>query len=199
MNFIEIYHKKYQKISIYILLLKIIRKTILIYNNRIKLYAKYKLCFKNSFVDKTTYIINPEKLKIGSFSTISHSCKLDCRGNINIGKNCIISSGAKLITASHNIHSTEFELKLGSILVGNNCWIAEDVTILPGTIIGKGSVIGAGSVISGAIEPYSIIGKSNLLKYKRKKCHDYWIPLQLLGLDTIFLKKYFFWRIKKYF
>ena len=42
------------------------------------------------------------------------------------------------------------------ITVGDNCWIGEKTTILPGVNIGKGCVIGAMSVVTKDIPDYSI-------------------------------------------
>lgn len=39
------------------------------------------------------------------------------------------------------------------ITIGDNCWIAGDVTICGGVTIGEGSVIGAGSVVTRDIPP----------------------------------------------
>lgn len=36
----------------------------------------------------------------------------------------------------------------GTITIGEDCWIAGQVIILPGVTIGKGSTVGAGSVVT---------------------------------------------------
>ena len=45
----------------------------------------------------------------------------------------------------------------GDTVVGNDVWIGQNVTILPGAHIGDGAIIGAESVVSGAVEPYTIV------------------------------------------
>ena len=42
-------------------------------------------------------------------------------------------------------------------MVGNDVWIGQNVTILPGTHIGDGAIIGARSVVSGNVEAYTIV------------------------------------------
>ena len=42
------------------------------------------------------------------------------------------------------------------IVIGDNCWIAGNVTICGGAVIGEGCVIGAGSVVTGYIPPNTI-------------------------------------------
>ncbi len=41
--------------------------------------------------------------------------------------------------------------------VGHGCWIGDNVTVLPGAVIGPGAVVGAGSVVRGVVEPYGIV------------------------------------------
>jgi lipopolysaccharide O-acetyltransferase len=42
------------------------------------------------------------------------------------------------------------------VVIGDNAWIGEMVTILPGVSIGEGSIIGGGAVVTKSIPPYSI-------------------------------------------
>ena len=42
------------------------------------------------------------------------------------------------------------------IIVGKDCWIGANVTVLKGVEIGHGAVIGAGSIVTKSIAPYTI-------------------------------------------
>ena len=44
----------------------------------------------------------------------------------------------------------------GDTVVGNDVWIGQNVTILPGVQIGDGAIIGAESVVAGDVEPYTV-------------------------------------------
>ena len=44
----------------------------------------------------------------------------------------------------------------GDTVVGNDVWIGQNVTILPGVHIGDGAIIGANSVVAGDIPPYTV-------------------------------------------
>ena len=44
----------------------------------------------------------------------------------------------------------------GDIVVGNDVWIGQHVTVLPGVHIGDGAIIGANSVVADNIPPYAI-------------------------------------------
>lgn len=53
-------------------------------------------------------------------------------------------------------------------MIGNDVWIASDVTILSGSIIGDGAVIGAKSLVTGDIPPYAIVVgvPARIIKYR---------------------------------
>ena len=44
----------------------------------------------------------------------------------------------------------------GNTVVGNDVWMGQHVTVLPGVHIGDGAIIGANSVVSGNTPPYAI-------------------------------------------
>jgi maltose O-acetyltransferase len=46
--------------------------------------------------------------------------------------------------------------RIGQIVLGKDCFIGSNVTILPGTVIGAESIVGAGSVVSGVIPPQEV-------------------------------------------
>lgn len=46
----------------------------------------------------------------------------------------------------------------GEILIGNDCWIGDNVIILGGVTIHDGAVVAAGSVVTKDVPPYAIVG-----------------------------------------
>ena len=94
-----------------------------------------------------------------------------------IGKFCAIARGVEFIMngANHRMNSATtypfnimgggwetFAPKLkdlpfkGDTVVGNDVWIGQHVTVLPGVHIGDGAIIGANSVVAKDIPPYCI-------------------------------------------
>lgn len=47
-------------------------------------------------------------------------------------------------------------LSKGSVVIGNNVWIGDKVTILPGVTIGDNAVIAANSVVTKDIPSFSV-------------------------------------------
>jgi acetyltransferase-like isoleucine patch superfamily enzyme len=56
----------------------------------------------------------------------------------------------------------------GDIIIGNDIWIGDNVTIMSGVKIGDGAVIAANSHVVKDVEPYSITGgnPAKLIKYR---------------------------------
>ncbi|BDD04466.1 CatB-related O-acetyltransferase [Aureibacter tunicatorum] len=98
---------------------------------------------------------------------------------LRIGKFCALANGAKFIMADAN-HATEgittfpfpifggdwadtiplseYPLKRYSdIIIGNDVWLGESATIMPGVKVGNGSIVGSKAVVSKDVPPYSIV------------------------------------------
>ena len=56
----------------------------------------------------------------------------------------------------------------GDTVIGNDVWIGQNATILPGVHIGDGAIIGANSVVASDVEPYSIVvgNPVKLIRYR---------------------------------
>lgn len=81
---------------------------------------------------------------------------------ITIGDNCIFGEGVKIYDHNHGhalngvpFRDQDFESK--EIIIGNNCWIASNVTILAGVHIGDNCVVGANCLVYKDIPANSIV------------------------------------------
>jgi virginiamycin A acetyltransferase len=94
-----------------------------------------------------------------------------------IGKFCQIAAGAEFIMngANHKMAAAstfpfyifegfdeqvppiETMTNKGDTVVGNDVWIGQNATILPGVHIGDGAIVGANAVVGGNVEPYTIV------------------------------------------
>ena len=59
----------------------------------------------------------------------------------------------------------------GDIVIGNDVWISENVTILSGVNIGDGAIIANNSHVVKDVEPYSLVGgnPAKFIKYRFTK------------------------------
>jgi acetyltransferase-like isoleucine patch superfamily enzyme len=88
--------------------------------------------------------------------------------SVKIGNNVLLASKIYISDCSHGSYagnsfdshpdSIPKERKLFSkpVLIEDNVWIGEFVSVLPGVTIGKGTIVGANSVVSRSLPPYVI-------------------------------------------
>ena len=126
--------------------------------------------------DKSAYLQGPVQFDYGIFTEVGENfyanfnlTVLDC-APVKIGKNVFIGPNCSLVTPVHPLLSRERKPAVrtdGSvfaqeyakpIIIGDDCWLAANVTVCGGAVIGNGCVIAAGSVVTGAIPPNSLAG-----------------------------------------
>lgn len=96
-------------------------------------------------------------LVIGNSVSIGEGCHITCANKIVIEDNALLG---KYITITDNSHGDSVIDQLsiapirrplnskGPVIIGENVWIGDKVTILPNVKVGHGAIIGANSVVS---------------------------------------------------
>ncbi|MCQ8119763.1 putative colanic acid biosynthesis acetyltransferase [Methylomonas rosea] len=102
---------------------------------------------KNVIIRPSAKVTYPWKLTIGDNSWIGDDVELYTLGEIEIGKNAVISQKSYLCTASHDYTKETFDIYQRKIVIEDEVWIATDVFIAPGITIGKCAVVGARSTV----------------------------------------------------
>lgn len=104
-------------------------------------------------------------IAIGKNVVIGPSCHITSINGITIGDHTLIG---KWVTITDNAHGSSNRglsltppvLRLltskGEVKIGNNVWIGDKATILPGVAIGEGATIGANAVVTHDVPPYCI-------------------------------------------
>jgi putative colanic acid biosynthesis acetyltransferase WcaF len=93
---------------------------------------------------KFTY---PWKVSIGDYSWIGEQTVFYSLDEIRIGTHVAIAHGVYFNTGLHDYTKKKFTILSKKIIIGDECWITNDVYIAPGVIIGRGTVIGARSSV----------------------------------------------------
>ena len=117
-----------------------------------------KHCGKNVNIEKGAYFSS--KVSLGDNSGIGLNARI--HGTCTIGANVMMGENCTIICRNHRHDKTDIPMmeqgfsEEQPVVIEDDVWIGDRVTILPGVHIGKGSVIGAGAVVTKNIPPYSI-------------------------------------------
>lgn len=100
-------------------------------------------------------------VRLGDFIHIAALEKVVIGNNVGIGPKTLISDVShgnfdENIVYDLDIPYRERALSSKPVTIGDNVWIGESVSILPGVTIGDGCVVGALSNVTKSIPPYSI-------------------------------------------
>ena len=146
------------------------------------IYVKPTLKNPNIVVGDFTYIADSE-----FESHVTHLYPWN-NDKLVIGKFCQIAAGVEFVMngANHQMNAVstfpfytlagwnmkapapeDMPLK-GDTIIGNDVWIGQNATILPGVHIGDGAIIGASSVVGSDVEPYTIVA-GNPVQFIRKR------------------------------
>ena len=150
-----------------------------------EIYIKPTISNPNIIVGDFSYIADSE-----FESHITHHYEWN-NDKLIIGKFCQIAAGVEFVMngANHQMNSVstfpfytlegwnmkppsieDLPLK-GDTIIGNDVWIGQNATILPGVHIGDGAIIGANSVVGSDIDPYTIV-VGNPAKPIRKRFNE---------------------------
>lgn len=83
--------------------------------------------------------------------------------SIVIRQGCLFAGNVTLVSENHGTNPQSSDcyqrepLQTGPIMVGKGCWLGQNVTILPNTIIGERCIVAANAVVKGEIPPFSIV------------------------------------------
>jgi len=106
------------------------------------------------------------EIELGNNIFINSDCHIGCINKIYIGNNVMIASKVFMSDHSHgsfdknalNLVPVKRELiSKGPIIIEDNVWIGEGVSILSNVRIGENSIIGANSVITKSIPENSVV------------------------------------------
>lgn len=110
----------------------------------------------------------PWNVSIGEMSSIGSGAWVYALDKIAIGKNVCIGEDVRLITGSHDVASSHFDLVTKQITINDNVWVATGAIVLPGVTIGEGAVVAAGAVVTKDVAPWTVVG-GNPAKFIKKR------------------------------
>ena len=106
-------------------------------------------------------------ISIGDYSSIGEYSHISAIDNVTIGNGVLTGRFVYISDNNHGGSSIEELQKRpseriltskGPVVIKNNVWIGDKVSILSGVTIGEGAIIAANAVVTKDVESYSIVG-----------------------------------------
>lgn len=124
------------------------------------------------------YPFSKDKLIIGNYCAIAKGVEFIMNA-ANHRMNCVSTYPFYIMGGDWGeaIAPVESELPFkGDTVIGNDVWIGQNVTIMPGVKLGDGVIVGANSTVASSFPPYVIIA-GNPARIIRKRFDDELISL----------------------
>ncbi len=104
----------------------------------------------NFFMAHPTVIGDYHYLYMHENSRINKCCMILARARIEIGENSGLAYGATILTGAdpRNELNKLYAPQKAPVIIGKNCWIGANSTILPGVTIGDYCIVAAGAVVT---------------------------------------------------
>jgi len=116
-------------------------------------------------IHPTASLRNASNIYLGRDAHININCCVwpGEHSKIVLGDNLLMGPGVSIQAANHGTSREGIMMEQTrtqkDIVIGNDCWLGSNVTILAGVTIADGCIVGAGAVVTKSItEPYSIVG-----------------------------------------
>jgi len=111
----------------------------------------------------------PWNLEMSDHSCLGEAVDCYCVAKISIGAHSTVSQYTFLCTASHDYTNAAMPLIAAPISIGTRVWIAADVFVAPGSMIGDGAVIGARSSVFESVPPWTVMGGNPAKPLKKRE------------------------------
>ncbi|MFC1755883.1 acyltransferase [Patescibacteria group bacterium] len=106
----------------------------------------------------TSKIIKPENIVKGTRNPgMAVGCYIDARNGVRIGKNVWVGPKVSIISMNHSVNDYYKFEKANPIIIGNDCWLATNSTILAGVELGNHVIVAAGAVVTKSFKEDDIL------------------------------------------
>lgn len=131
----------------------------------------FKKCGSNLSLGRNLVFYNPSEITLGNDVYIAYGCwicaavKVDIGSKVSFGPGCVLASGSHKLS-NGNFHD-EVNKENEEIEIGEGSWIAANVNIAGGTVIGKSSLVAAGCSVKGTY-PDGVLLATNKAEVKKQ-------------------------------
>lgn len=115
-------------------------------------------------IEAFPFVMEGTIVKFGDNIEINDYVHIAAIKSVKIGNNVLLASKVYISDIKHGCYSGDAQdnpeipprdrlLTAKEVIIEDNVWIGEFVSVLPGVTIGKGSIVGANSVVSKSLPP----------------------------------------------
>lgn len=101
------------------------------------------------------------RIRIGSRNYFNRNVMIDACGLIEIGDQNMFGPDVYITDSNHRFGSglapNEQPMDVGTVKIGNRCWIGAKAVILKDVELGDGCVVGAGAVVTKNVAPGDVV------------------------------------------
>lgn len=141
----------------------------LLYKVKLKVLYQNRVTYQGLRIRGTLSVCLEDDARVeigGAF--FNRGCSLNAHKMIRIGDDCIFGENVKIYDHNHLYNRSDVPISqqgfsIGEIVIGNNCWIGSNVTILRGVTIGDNVIIGANCLIYKDIPANTVVKLGNAL------------------------------------
>lgn len=128
----------------------------------------------NAVIYGSVKIWYPPNLEVGQFAILAPGVTVYCVEKITLHDYAIVSQGANLCSAGHDIEDIHFQTVARPITIGRRAWVAAEAFIGPGVTVGEGAVLGARGCAFRDLDPWMVYGgnPARALKPRRIRFPD---------------------------
>ena len=101
-------------------------------------------------------IDQPWNIRLDDLVMVSDGVLIRSAAPVHIGHRCVISQYCTLLTEVRDDRGRDQEVVRGPITIADDCWVATDTLVLPGSTLEPGVVVGARGMVAGRIEAWRI-------------------------------------------
>ena len=101
-------------------------------------------------------------IEIGDRTGIGEYAHIGGQGGVRIGSDVICGPAVRIFSENHRFSRLDQVIRKqgedrSEVVIGDDCWIGSNVTILAGVHIGSGAVIAAGAVVTRDVGPRCVV------------------------------------------